>query len=47
MTDRIALIIVICVVLLIGLDVIAFDSANLVFLGKKGLELIEYLAFWR
>lgn len=29
------------------LDWLLFDFANLLFLSKKGLDLIEWLAFWR
>ncbi len=29
------------------IDVAFFGAENLIFLGKKFLELIEWLAFWR
>lgn len=31
----------------IAVDVAINDSTNLVFLGKKLLEFIEWVAFWR
>ncbi|MCH2165745.1 MAG: hypothetical protein MK098_14000 [Marinovum sp.] len=32
---------------LIALDVVVFGYEHVVFLGKKGLDLLEWIAFWR
>lgn len=47
MTNQLAILIGLAVFCLIGLDIYLFDSANLLFLGKKLFWLIEWLAFWR
>ena len=47
MTNRIAIALGAVIVALILLDVLLFRSENLVFLGKKMFDLIEWLAFWR
>lgn len=47
MTNKLAILIGLAVLCLIGLDIFAFDGANLLFLGKKLFWLIEWLAFWR
>ncbi|WP_420863207.1 hypothetical protein [Algirhabdus cladophorae] len=31
----------------IVLDLALLEGDNLVFLGQRGLELMEYIAFWR
>jgi len=31
----------------IAFDVAVYDGSNLVFLGKKLLEFMEWIAFWR
>jgi hypothetical protein len=31
----------------IAVDILMFDSENLVFLGRKFLDFVEWLAFWR
>jgi len=47
MTNRLAIILGLIIVAAIAFDAIRFDGANLLFLGKKFAELIEWLAFWR
>lgn len=47
MTNRIALFLALFVTALILLDVYVFGSNNVIFLSKKLLELIEWIAFWR
>lgn len=47
MTNRIALVLGAIIVGLIMLDLLLFGTEHLVFLAKKLLELIEWLAFWR
>ncbi|MEO0936959.1 MAG: hypothetical protein AAFY38_02265 [Pseudomonadota bacterium] len=47
MTNRLAIILGLIIVAAIAYDTIGNDAANLVFLGKKLAELIEWLAFWR
>lgn len=47
MTNSIAIVLGLVIVGLIAGDVVFADSANLVFLGKKLFELIEWMAFWR
>lgn len=47
MTNTLALILAFAVIGAVATDVVVYDSENLLFLGKKMMELIEYLAFWR
>ena len=47
MTNRIAIVLGAVLLGLILLDVLLFRSENLVFLGKKMFDLIEWMAFWR
>ena len=47
MTNPIAIGLALLILAALALDAFAYDWANLVFLSKKGLELIEWLAFWR
>ena len=47
MSNTVAVVLGLFIVRLITGDVVFFDSANLVFLGKKMFELIEWMAFWR
>ncbi|GAW33566.1 hypothetical protein RA2_00606 [Roseovarius sp. A-2] len=47
MTNRIAIILGLIIVAGLGFDMIRNDSAGLVFLGRKFIEFVEYLAFWR
>lgn len=47
MTNRIALVLGLALLGLIAIDIFVFGTTHLVFLGKKMLELIEWMAFWR
>jgi len=47
MTNRIALGLGIVIVGLFVVDALAFGGTLPVFLGRKGLELLEWIAFWR
>ena len=47
MTNPIAVVLgLVSIGMIIG-DVVVYDSANLLFLGKKLADLIEWIAFWR
>ena len=47
MTNRIALILGFFILVGIAVDVMLYDTENLLFLAKKLAELIEWTAFWR
>lgn len=47
MTNRIALWLGVVLIGLIAADLILFGEGHLVFLGKKMVDLIEWMAFWR
>lgn len=47
MTNRIALVLGLLITAMIVLDLAVFGSQHMVFLGKKFVELIEWIAFWR
>ena len=47
MTSRLAMILALCMIGFFVLDHYVLGLNADVFLGKKGLELINYLAFWR
>lgn len=47
MTDRIALVLGLCLIGLIALDIVANGGAALLFLMRKFFVFIEFLAFWR
>ena len=47
MTDRIALGLGLLIVLMVGLDAFLYGSDHFIFLGKKLMAFIEWLAFWR
>ena len=47
MTNKLAFIIGLILLGLIGADIFLNDSANLVFLARKFLELLTWIAFWR
>jgi len=47
MTNKTAIIFGICLLAVVFYDIITNGGANLVFLGKQGLRLIEWMAFWR
>ncbi len=47
MTNRIALWLGAVLIGLIAIDVILFGPEHLVYLGRKMVDLIEWMAFWR
>lgn len=47
MTDRLALFFGILLIAAIAGDLIFYDGETLLFLSKKFLDLIEWIAFWR
>ncbi len=47
MTNRIALILGLILAALIAFDVVLHDGRTMIFLSKKLIELLEWIAFWR
>ena len=47
MTNRIAVWLALIVVAVLAVDGLAFGGHLPVFLGRKGLDLLEWVAFWR
>lgn len=47
MTNGISLVLGAIIVGMLVIDIAAYGSEHIVFLGKKFYELIEWLAFWR
>ena len=47
MTNRIAIILGLMIVAGLLFDKVYYDSAGTIFLGRKLIDFIEYLAFWR
>lgn len=47
MTNKLAVYLGLVIVVAILVDLIAFDATYSVFLAKKFIELIDYIAFWR
>ncbi len=47
MTNTIAFWLVVIILVGFGLDYLLFDSAGGIFLGRKGLDLLQWVAFWR
>ncbi|UWQ05528.1 hypothetical protein [Aliiroseovarius crassostreae] len=47
MTNQIAFSIAFVILVALGLDYALSDLANSLFLGRKFLELTEWMAFWR
>ncbi|WP_420002959.1 hypothetical protein [Arenibacterium sp. LLYu02] len=47
MTNRLALILGVLIVLTITVDVLVFGPVHMLFLAKKLFLLIEWMAFWR
>ncbi|MCM2562161.1 hypothetical protein M8756_08335 [Lutimaribacter sp. EGI FJ00015] len=47
MTNQIAIALGLLILAALGYDHYSQDGAALLFLAKKGLALIEWLAFWR
>jgi len=47
MTTKIAIWLALIILGCLALDYFAFEWANTLFTLRKGLELIEYITFWR
>ena len=47
MTNRLAIWLLLLLAGLLVLDGLAQDSAGTIFLGRKFMELLQYLAIWR
>ncbi len=47
MTNLIAIILGLLLILAAAVDVMFYGTEHLIFLGKKLFELIEWIAFWR
>jgi hypothetical protein len=47
LTNQLAIVLGAVILLLLGLDIFLWDSANLLFLAKKFLALTDWAAFWR
>jgi hypothetical protein len=47
LTNRIALWLAILIALACAADLLAFGGASLVFLGRRLIVLLDWLAFWR
>ncbi|MCF6231508.1 MAG: hypothetical protein L3J36_00165 [Rhodobacteraceae bacterium] len=47
MTNRIAIPMGLVIVGAIMVDLVLYDAQNLIFLGKKLFDLMEWIAFWR
>ncbi|MCH2095082.1 MAG: hypothetical protein MK160_08185 [Rhodobacteraceae bacterium] len=47
MTNSIALGLGLFIIAGIAMDYVVFGGDHLIFLGKKGFALIEWMAFWR
>ena len=47
MTNRIALVLGLMIAIALVVDVVLFGSEHMIFLGKKLMALIEWIAFWR
>lgn len=47
MTNTLAASLALLIGLFVCVDMIFFGAQNLLFLGRKMLELLEWLAFWR
>ncbi|MCV3271098.1 hypothetical protein [Roseobacter sinensis] len=47
MTNRIALVLGVLITGFVMVDMLLFGTEHVVFIGKKLLDLIEWLSFWR
>jgi hypothetical protein len=47
MTDRLAIILGLLIIAVVGLDIIANDGRALMFALRKFADFIEYISFWR
>ena len=46
-TNRIAIVLGLILIAALVVDMLLYGNEHLIFLGKKLLELIEWIAFWR
>lgn len=47
MTNKLAILFGLAIVLALALDYYYWEWGSTIFLGRKLIDLIEYLAFWR
>ena len=47
MTNRIAIVLGLLLICAVVVDVMFYGTEHIVFLGKKLIDLIEWVAFWR
>jgi hypothetical protein len=47
MTTRIAIVLMLCIIAFFVLDHYVFQMDAAVFVGTKGIQLLNYVAFWR
>lgn len=47
MTNQLAIVLGVLILLLLGLDMFLWEGTYLLFLAKKFLELTDWVAFWR
>ncbi len=47
MTNKIAFFLALFILLAVGLDYFFFGTEHLLFLAKKLMEFMEWIAFWR
>lgn len=47
MTNQIALFLGVLILIGLGVDAVYFDWSGTIFLARKLIDLIEWLAFWR
>ena len=47
MTNRIAIVFGALILIAVILDVLIYGNEHVIFLGKKMLEFIDWIAFWR
>lgn len=47
MTNRIAIVLALALIAALAIDISQYGSEHIIYLSKKLLELIEWMAFWR
>ncbi|WP_172720949.1 hypothetical protein [Pseudooceanicola lipolyticus] len=47
MTNRIALVLALLILAALAIDLLVYGDRHLIFLGKKFLQFLEWIAFWR
>ncbi len=47
MTNSLAIWLVLIILAAFGVDYVLFDFSASIFLGRKGVDLLQWLAFWR